>query len=150
MRERIRITAPPVDGNIRNNADAKVKMLSRLGQLVEVANQLSPLYTLPCVYNEVLKARVKRFAPWMGDANKSAISFAVITDCRDDAAVRGEDSLAGGQFKVDAVMSEDRFGAHNKAAVVLRPGPPLLNDTPPTFKWRCQVDAFRFVTPVFD
>ena len=86
----------------------------------------------------------------MDNADKAAKSFAVIPDCGDDAAVRSDDSLAGDHFKVDAIVAEECFGAYAKAAIVLRPGPPLLDNPPPAFKWRRQVDAFRFVTPVFN
>ena len=150
MRQRIRIAAPAVNNNIRDNADAKVKMLSWFGHLTEKAEQITSFYTLACVDDEFLKACVERLAPWVGDADEAAISFVIIADCGDDAAVGGDDSVVGGQVKVDAIVAEERFGADDKAAVVFRAGPPLLNDTALTFKWRCQVDTFRFVTSVFD
>ena len=127
-----------------------MEMSSWLGHLTVVAEQLAPLHALTCVDNELMKSRVEGFAPWMGDADKAAIPFAVIADCGYDATVRRDDSFVGDHLKVDAVVSEERLGAYEKAAVVLRAGPPNLDDTPPAFKWRRQVDAFRFVTPVFD
>ena len=150
MRQRIRISAPPVNDNIRNKADAKMEMLSRLGHLTVVAEQLTPFHTLPRVDNKVLQARVERLAPGVGDADEAAIPFAVIADCGYDATVRRDDSLTGDHFKVDAIVSKERFGAYDKAAVVLRADPPFLDDTSPAFKWRREVDAFRFVTPVFN
>ena len=150
MRQRIRISAPPVNDNIRNKADAKMEMSSWLGHLTVVSEQLAPLHTLPPVDNELLKARVEGFPPWVGDADETAIPFAVIADCGYDATVGRDDSLTGDHFKVDAIVSEERFGAYDEAAVVLRAGPPLLGNAPPAFKRRRQVDAFRFVAPVFD
>ena len=125
-------------------------MLSWLGHLTEKAEQITSFYTLACVDDEFLKACVERLAPWVGDADEAAISFVIVADCGDDAAVGDDDSVVGGQVKVDAIVAEERFGADDKAAVVFRAGPPLLNDTALTFKWRCQVDTFRFVTSVFD
>ena len=150
MGQRIRIAVPAVNNNIRHNADAKMKMLSWFGHLIEIAEQFTALDTLSCVDNEFMKASVERLPPWVGDADKAAIAFAIIADFRNDATVGGEDAAVGGHFKVDAIVSEERFGSHDKATVVLRAGPPFLNDTQPTFKWRCQVDTFRFVKSVFD
>ena len=150
MGQRIRISDPAVNDDIRNNADAKMKMLSWFGHLTEIAEQFTSLHPLSCVDNEFLKASVERLAPWVGDADKAAISFAIVADFGNDAIVRGDDSAVGGYFKVDAIVSEERFGSHDKATVVFRAGPPFLNDTALTFKWRCKVDTFRFVTSVFD
>lgn len=150
MRQRIRISSPPVNDNIRSKSNAKMKMSSWLGHLTVIAEEVAPHHALTCVNNELLKARVERLTPWVGDANKSAIPSAVIADCGYDATVRRYDSLTGDHFKVDAIVSEERPGADDKAAVVLRARPPLLDDAPPAFKRRRQVDAFRFVTPVFD
>ena len=150
MGQRIRISAPAVNDDIRKNADAKMKILSWCGHLIEIAEQFTALHPLSCVDNELLKASVERLAPWVGDADEAAISFAIVADFGNDATVRGDDSAVGGYFKVDAIVSEERFGSHDKATVVFRAGPPFLKDTAPTFKWRCQVDTFRFVTSVFD
>ena len=150
MGQRIRISAPAVNDDIRKNADAKMKILSWCGLFIEIAEQFTALHTLSCVDNELLKASVERLAPWVGDADKAAISFAIVADFGNDATVRGDDSAVGGYFKVDAIVSEERFGSHDKATVVFRAGPPFLKDTGPTFKWRCKVDTFRFVTSVFD
>ena len=127
-----------------------MKLFSWLGHLAVEADQLSAFHTLPCVDDKRLKARVERLAPRVGDADKASVSLAVIADCCDDAAVRRDDSLVGYHLKVDAIVAEECFGAYDKAAVVLRPGPPRLDDAPPAFKRRRQVDAFRFVTSVFD
>lgn len=150
MRQRIRIATPSVNDCIRDKTNAKMEVSSCLGHLTVVAKQLTPLHTLTCVDNEVLQARVERLAPWVGDADEAAIPFAVIADCGYDAAICRDDSFTGYHFKVDAIVSEERLGAYDKAAVVLWAGPPLLDDTPPAFKWRRQVDAFRFETPVLD
>ena len=136
MRQRIRIATPSINNRIRDKTNAKMEVLSRPGHLTVVAEQLTPLHTLPRVDNEVLQARVERFAPWVGDADEATIPFAVIADCGYDPAVCRDDSLTGDHFKVDAIVSEERFGAYDKAAVVLRAGPPFLDDTPPAFKWR--------------
>lgn len=127
-----------------------MEMSSCLGHMTVVAEQLTPLHTLPRVDNKILQTRVERLAPRVGDADEATIPFAVIADCGYDATVGRDDSLTGDHFKVDAIVSEERLGADDKTAVVLRAGPPLLDDAPPAFKWRRQVDAFRFVTPVFD
>lgn len=127
-----------------------MEMSSWLGQLTIVSEQLAPLHALTCVDYELLKARVEGFAPWVRDAYEAAIPFAVIADCGYDATVRSDNSLIRDHFKVDAVVTEESFRADDKAAVVLRAGPPFLDDAPPAFKRRRQVDAFRFVTPVLD
>ena len=150
MRQRIRISAPPVNDNIGNKADAKMEMSSWLGHLTVISDQLAPLHALPRVDNELLKARVEGFPPWVGDADETAIPFAVIADCGYDATVGRDDSLTGDHFKVDAVVSEECSSADDKTTIVLRAGPPLLDDASPAFKWSRQVDAFRFVTTVFD
>lgn len=150
MRQRIRISAPPVNDNIRNKTDTKMEVSSCLGHMTVVAEQLTPLHTLPRVDNKILQTRVEGFPPRVGDADEATIPFAVIADCGYDATVGRDDSLTGDHFKVDTIVSEERLGADDKTAVVLRAGPPLLDDAPPAFKWRRQVDAFRFETPVFD
>ena len=150
MRQRIRITAPAVNNNIRDNANAKMKMLPWLRHFIEIAEQFTALHTLSCIDDELLETGIERLAPWMGDADEAAISFAIIADGGDDAAVGGDDTVVGRQVKVDAIVAEERFGADDIAAVVFRAGAPLLNDTALTFKWRRQVDTFRFVTSVFD
>lgn len=150
MRQRIRIASPAICNGIRNDADAKMKVPTGLGRSAAIAKQFTPLHTLSCVHDEFLKVCVEGFTPWVVDADKAAISFGIIADCRDDTIVRGDDSSVWVHFKINAIVPKQRCAAHDTAPVVLRAGAPFLDDAPLAFKWRCQVDPFRLVESVFD
>ena len=107
-----------------------MERLFRFRLVIVVAKQLTPLHTLSGIDDELLKTSIQRLAPWMGDADKAAVPFAVVSDRRDDAGVRRNDSVTGRQFKVDAVVSEQRLCAYDEAPVVFRARAPFLNDAP--------------------
>ena len=128
----------------------KWKLKSGPGPRLKTSEQGAPLHALPSIDGKILEAGVKGFTPRVANADEAAVPFGTVTDGDDNAAVRGNDFFVRRHLKVDAVVPEERFVARNKAPVVLWPGTPLLNDAALAFKWRCQVDAFRFIVAVFD